>query len=294
MQSKIICAGTFLLASFAYLPALRAQATPAANQLAALSQPRYDALPSAVMNPHPQVPSGLAPFSRFALAGGLSPLGIEYQAAVNVNRFMNVRGTGSMFNYSLSNLSVSGFNVSGKLNLASAGGLLDVFPWPNHGFRLSAGALFYNQNSATATVQATGGTSFTLNDTTYYSSSSDPVAGAAGVSLHARNPAPMFTIGWGNLISRRGGHWSVPFEMGAAMIGDPLPTLAFTGGQVCSDPQGTQNCQDVVGNSSLNSNLQAQLVKYQSDLQPLRFYPIISVGVGYNFPIRHSPGPASF
>lgn len=294
MRLLALFAAFFLLASTLCSPALRAQAIPAADQLAALSRPSYDSAPSAVMNPRPQPPPSLTPFSRFALAGALSPLGVDFQAAVNVNRFMNVRGIGNVFNYSLNNISVSGFSLDGSLNLASAGVLIDVYPWPNHGFRASAGTLMFNQNKVSATMVASGGTSFTLNGDTYYSSSSDPVSGAGGVNLHARNPAPAFTVGWGNLISRRGRRWSIPFEMGAVMIGDPVPTIAFTGGQVCSDPQGTLNCQDVVGNSTLNSNLQAQLLKYQNDLAPLRFYPILSVGVGYSFPIRHSAGQASF
>ena len=86
---------------------------------------------SSVMNPQAQPPRPASlRFRVLRLAGALSPLGIDFQAAVNVNRFMNVRGVGNVFNYSLNNISVSGFNVNGKVNLASAGLSLDVFPWP--------------------------------------------------------------------------------------------------------------------------------------------------------------------
>lgn len=296
MRLAALCATAFLFSSTLWLPtALRAQTNVVANEVAATTQPKPSGETPSVTNPKAETqPGRFQPFSRFGLAAGISPLGINFQGAVNIDRFMNVRGVGNFFNYSMNNISVSGFNVNGKLNLATAGVSLDVFPWPNHGFRVSPGALFYNQNSVNATIMAAGGTSFTLNDYTYYSSPSNPVTGAGGISLHGRNPAPTITLGWGNLISRTGGHWSVPFEIGAAMIGNPIPTIAFTGGQVCADPQGTVDCQNVVGNSDLNNNLQAQLVKYQNDLQPLRFYPILSVGVGYSFPIRRSTGPAAF
>lgn len=296
MRSTTFCAAAFLLLSTFWLPSeLRAQTIVAANEVAAIPQPKPNAVMPSVTNPRAKTPPArLAPFSRFGLAGGISPLGINLQGAVNVNRFMNVRGVGNFFNYSVNNISVSGFNVNGKLNFATAGVSLDVFPWPNHGFRISPGALFYNQNSVSATIVATGGTSFTLNNSTYYSSTSSPVTGTGGLSLHANNPAPTVTLGWGNLISRTGGHWSVPFEIGAAMIGRPVPSMALTGGQVCDNAQGTLNCQNVVGYAQLNSNLQAQLVKYQNDLQPLRFYPILSVGVGYSFPIRRSAGRTAF
>ncbi|MGB7265553.1 MAG: hypothetical protein WBC92_08570 [Terracidiphilus sp.] len=227
-----------------------------------------------------------APFSRIAFGGGISAMGINMQAAVNANRYMNLRGTGNFYNYTVNNLSVNGLNLNGKLNMASAGASVDFYPFPYHGFRISPGVLFYNQNQVTASVVAPGGTSFTLDGYTYYSSQANPVTGAGSVLLNKQNPAFTITTGWGNMISRRGGHFSVPFEIGAAMIGSPTVNMALTSGQVCANPQGTVGCQNVVGNSQINSNLAAQVAKYQNDLNPFRFYPIVSVGVAYNFSIR--------
>lgn len=238
------------------------------------------------MKPHQKAPVRQAPFSHLAIGGGISPLGINLQAATNLNRHMNVRGVGNFFNYNANNLSVSGFSVSGKLNLATAGASLDLFPWARHGFRLSPGVLFLNQNGMTATMTAQGGTSFSLNSYTYYSSASNPVQGTASLGLHKQNPAPMVTFGWGNLISRGGGHWSFPLEIGAAYTGAPTIAMALTSGQVCANQQGTVNCQNVIGNSDINTNLQAQIAKYQNDVNPYPFTPIVSFGVGYNFAIR--------
>lgn len=296
MRLSTLCAATFLLASAAWLSApAHAQTNVAANEAAVAPQPESTGTTASYASSRAMTaPSGHTAFSRLGFSAGISPLGINLQGAVNANRFINIRGVGNVFSYSLNNISVSGFNINGNVKLATAGVSVDVYPWPNHGFRVSPGALFYNQNGANVTMLATGGTSFTLNSYTYYSSPSNPVTGTGGLNLHTRNPAPTVTVGWGNLIPRKGGRWSVPFEVGAAMTGDPQPAIAFTGGQVCADPQGTVNCQNVVGNTSLNSNLQAQLVKYQNDLQPLRFYPVLSVGVGYSFPIRRIFVPAAF
>lgn len=213
-------------------------------------------------------------------------MGINMQAAVNANRYMNLRGTGNFFNYTVNNISVSGLNLNGKVNMASAGASVDFYPFPYHGFRVSPGVLFYNQNAVSSTITAPGGTSFTLDGFTYYSSEASPAAGSANLGLNKQNPAFTITTGWGNLISRTGGHLSFPFEVGAAMIGAPTLNMALTSGQVCANPQGTVGCMNVVGNSTLDSNLQAQVAKYQNDLNPLRFYPIVSFGVGYNFKIR--------
>ena len=163
--------------------------------------------------------------------------------------------------------------MNGTLNFATAGASVDFYPFPNHGFRVSPGVLFYNQNQVTATVVAPGGTSFTLDGYTYYSSQANPVTGSGSLVLNKQNPAFTITTGWGNMIPRRGGHWSFPFEIGAAFIGAPTVNMALTSGQVCANPAGTVGCMNVVGNSQINSNLQAQVAKYQNDLNPFRFYP---------------------
>jgi hypothetical protein len=39
-------------------------------------------------------------------------------------------------------------------------------------------------------------------------------------------------------------------------------------------------------NTTAQSNIAAQITKYQSDLNELKVYPIFSIGIGYNFKIR--------
>jgi len=218
-----------------------------------------------------------------AIGGGVSAMGINMQVAVIANRYMNLRGVGNFLNYTVNNISVNGFEASTKLNFATGGASVDFYPFPNHGFRISPGAMFYNQNNVAATVTASGGTSFDLDEYTYYSSQKNPVTGTAGIALNKSNPAFTMTTGWGNMIPRRGGHWSFPFEFGAAFMGAPTVNMTLTSGQVCQDPAGTINCINVVGNSQLNSNLTAQVIKYQNDVNPYKYYPIVSMGVSYSF-----------
>jgi hypothetical protein len=92
------------------------------------------------------------------------------------------------------------------------------------------------------------------------------------------------TTGWGNMISHRG-HWSFPFEIGAAFVGAPVLNLALTGGQGCN-AQG-QNCVNVATDPTVQANLQAQIAKYKNDLSPFQYYPIISFGAAYSFRLRH-------
>jgi hypothetical protein len=224
-----------------------------------------------------------APFSRFALGGGISPLGINLQAAINASRHMNIRGVGNIFNYSVNNISTNGLNINGKLNFATGGASIDFYPFANHGFRLSPGALFYNQNNVTANLTVAGGTKFTLNGINYYASSTSPITGNGGLALNSRNPAFSMTTGWGNMVSHRG-HWSFPFEIGAAFVGAPSLNLALTGGMAC-DSNGL-NCVNVATDPNVQANLQAQIQKYRNSLNPFQYYPIVSFGTAYSFRIR--------
>ena len=225
------------------------------------------------------------PLSRVALSGGVSLMGVNMQAATNLNRYLNVRGTGNFLNYTVNNISTNGFNVNAKLNFATAGASLDLYPFPNHGFRLSPGALFYNQNLVSANVSVANGTRLTLGNQAYYSLPSNPITGTGSVALNTQNPAFTITTGWGNMIPRNGGHWSFPFEIGAAIVDTPTIKLSIIG-TGCGDPTIPATCVNMATNATAQQNLAAQITKYQNDLEPLKVYPILSFGLAYNFRIR--------
>ncbi len=239
-----------------------------------------------------------APFSRLALSGGIGANGINMQAAVNANRYLNIRGVGNYFNYTVNNVKVSGsggssgIDVSGKLNFATAGVTLDYFPFPNHGFRLSPGFELLNQNAITASGVAAQGTSITLGSTKYYSEAgANAMSLNANLGLNTHKQAFTMTTGWGNLISRKGGHFSVPFEIGAIFTGAPTLGLNITGyGCTTQTDDGTSgagaSCVNMATNAAAQTNIAAQITKYQNDLNVLKVYPIFSIGIGYNFKIR--------
>jgi hypothetical protein len=264
-----------------------ANTTSSSSKAAPVTRPFPPAVAALKYDPAP------APFSQFALSLGLGAGGFNLQAATNVNHYVNLRLTGNTYSYTVSNLSTNGLTLNGKLNLASSGLSVDVYPFPYNGLRFSPGIFFYNGNSANAAVSVAGANSFSLNHATYYSSSSAPVQGTASLGFNARNPAFTMTTGWGNLISRVRGRFSIPFEFGAAFVGAPMANLALNSGQVCTYRHDTSSCQNVATDQRLQSNLQVQLAKFQNAVNPLKAYPIISVGIGYSFKIRqHSHGPS--
>lgn len=285
MKNNLVLLALTIIAASLNVPA---QTTQTASEDPLPPPPANYAITTA--SPHTWVQPNYtsAPFSHMAFGGGISAMGINLQTAIIANRNLNLRGVGNFLNYSINHVSVDGLQASGKLNFATAGASVDLYPFSRHGFRISPGALFYNRNQVTAAVTAPGGTSFTLDGTTYYSSQANPVTGNGGLGLSTKNPAFTLTTGWGNMIPRNDAHFSFPFEIGAAFIGSPAVNMALTSGQVCQDPQGTLGCVNVVGNAQVSSNLQAQVAKYQNDLNPFRFYPIFSLGVGYSFGLRGS------
>ena len=236
-----------------------------------------------------------APFSRLAFSGGIGSMGINMQAAVNASRFFNIRGTGNYFGYNVTNVTINngggsnGISVSGNLKFATAGASLDIYPFPNHGFRLSPGAVFYNQNRATAAGATAPGSSFTFGSQTYYSDEVDPLNLAASLGLNKQKTAFSMTTGWGNLIPRRGGHFSFPFEIGAIFTGAPTIGFNATGNACLTQADAADNgptCQNMATNPQAQANIAAQVAKYQKDLNVVPVYPIVSFGIGYNFKVR--------
>lgn len=253
------------------------------NAVSSSSNPQEN-LTAAATQPKPAIDAP-KPFSRLALGGGIGIMGVNLQAATNINRYANVRATGNIFSYTVNDITSNGFTASGKLDFATMGASFDYYPWPTHGFRLSPGVLFYNQNSLTASAVVNSGESFTLNDVDYYSSPNDPIHAHAKVGLNATNPAFTMTTGWGNMISRRGGHWSFPFEIGAAFVSSPSFKMTLSG--TACDFAGL-NCVNAATDPTVQHNLNAQIDKYKKDVDPLKVFPILSVGVSYNFKISSS------
>lgn len=244
----------------------------------------------------PSANTSPATFSRLALSGGIGVNGINLQAAVEANRYLNLRGVGNVFKYNVNNIKVngsngtSGVNVSGNLNFATGGVMVDYYPWPKHGFRLSPGVVFYNQNTVNATGAMGPGDSISLNSNKYYSETANPIAATASLGLNTHQQAFAMTTGWGNLLSRKGGHWSFPFELGAIFTGVPTINMTLSGYGCDSAADAASNsptgCVNMATNSTAQTDLQSQIAKYKNDLNPLKVWPILSFGVGYNFKFR--------
>jgi len=232
------------------------------------------------------------PFSRIAIGGSFNTLGPGIQITTNLADHFNLRATGNAFRYSTT-FNTNGFNADAKLSMTNASLAADIYPF-RRGFRVSPGLMLLNNNRVSANAVAAGGTSFTFNDTTYYSANANAATGATpmtvngGLGLNTTRPAFTLTTGWGNTIPRNG-HLSFPFEAGVAFVGAPSVNVMLTG-WACQDEAQTEcgNLQDTTNGTAqqVQTSLAAQITKWKSDLNPLQTYPILSFGVAYSFPVR--------
>jgi len=212
------------------------------------------------------------------LKAGVAGAGID--VAVPLAEHFNLRVGGSFFQYSGS-YAIDGITVDGEAKFRSGTVQIDYFPFHN-GFRLSPGVTVYNGNNLNASAVVPGGQSFDLGDNSYTSSATDPVHGTASMTFGNRT-APSFTLGWGNLIPRKPGrHLSIPFEIGFQYIKDPRINMDLEG-TACSYTGGENGCGNLKSDPVAQDYIQQELRDLQNDISPLRFYPIISIGVGWAF-----------
>jgi hypothetical protein len=225
-------------------------------------------------------PDHLRPFSAVGIAVKVGAAGLGAEAATPLAHKFNLRGGASFFNYNVNNLVEDGFNINGTIALKSVNTSLDWFPFGGK-FRVSPGVTIYNGNRFNGTATVPGGNTITLNDQDYTSSPTDPIIATFGTpnNRFGSRVAPSVTVGFGNLVPRNpGNHWSFPFEIGFQYIKPPVITLSLTG-TACS----TDGCQSVTSDPTTQANIEAQQAKINSDIYNLRFYPILSFGVGYKF-----------
>jgi hypothetical protein len=219
--------------------------------------------------------TGQGPFSRIGIGVKMSTLGVGIEVATPLARKFNVRGGFNMFRYSRL-ITNDGIQYDGHLQFQSAEAHLDWFLLG--GLHISPGILFYNGNQLTATASVPAGQTFSVGGTSYESDPTAPITGTGKLDFVKVSPSIM--VGIGNLIPRNGRHYSFLFEVGGAYQGSARVALNLAG-NVC-DTTGT-TCRAISSDATVLANIQAQQVKIQNDVNPYRFFPVISLGVGFNF-----------
>jgi hypothetical protein len=219
---------------------------------------------------------GQSALTRFGAGVKASTLGIGVEGAAAVTERSNVRFGVNTFNHT-ETLESHGINYDAKLKLSSL--QLTYDQYLIRGFHVSPGLLFHNGNKADATAFVPAGSSFSLGGTRYYSSLINPIGGVANVKV--KSTAPMVLLGFGNLLPRSGRHFGVNVEGGVVFQGSPETTLSLTGAACAVSP--TSGCANANADPIIQNNLRLEQNKLNDDLQPLKYYPVLSVGISWQF-----------
>jgi hypothetical protein len=216
------------------------------------------------------------PFSGLGVAVkvGLAGIGFDVSTPLVPQR-LNLRGGASFFSYSPSTITTSdNLNVNGSLKFQNAEAVVDYFPFRGR-FRLSGGMTVYNFTNLNANVTVPAGNSFTLGNTTYYSDPNKPLVGTAVFNFGGKT-AGRVSIGTGNMLPKKG-RFTFQSELGVQFFSSPTVAYAFTGNG-CQTKVGTvySNCGPVA-----TTDVASEQAKIQNDLTDLKYFPILSVGLGF-------------
>lgn len=150
-------------------------------------------------------------------------------------------------------------NYDGKLKLSSLDALLDwhLFGGATH---LTAGIMSNNNKfNLTATPDANG--NYTINGTPYSASQ----VGTLNGNVSFNSAAPYLGFGWNSQPKNKGLEFKS--DIGIMFQGSPKATLSYTGTQ---DP-------------NISSQVAAEQASLNDKLKNYKYYPVISVGIGYAF-----------
>jgi len=196
--------------------------------------------------------------------GKISTLGLGVEAEFPLTQSVEARVGLNGFNYSFSKVTTSNgqsTSYTGTLNMQSLQAMADWHPWQSS-FRVTGG-IVYNNNTFKGTAQPTGGKLY-LGGSCYGVSPCIITVGDAHVdaTVDFNKIAPYLGIGWGR--TPRNTRLSFTSDLGVLYAGTPktnLTTVDFTA--------------SVSDLASANAALKDSL--------NYKFYPIVSVGIGYSF-----------
>ena len=226
------------------------------------------------------IPAGSpGPFSAVAVTVKVGSTGIGVDLATPLAHHFGLRTGASYFAYNPT-LTTDGMNINGELHLQNASTSLDIYPFHNT-FRISPGVTWNNATRMSATLFAPGGSQFSFgNGPNTYSDPTNPVHGTANVVM-GHGIAPRITMGWGNILPTHG-RVSFPVEFGMQYTQKPTMKLVISGNGCGSQTEASGTVDTGCGPVDQSDVAQEQ-TEINNDIAPLRFFPIVSLGVSFRF-----------
>jgi hypothetical protein len=164
-------------------------------------------------------------------------------------------------------VNVTDVTYGGKLKLSIPYAMIDVFPFSG-GLRVTAGAVGSGPKFDVV-ARSNGSGSYVLNRTQY---SGAELTSLSGQFKFSNSVAPYVGVGYGNVASSSH-RLTFLADLGVMYGGTPEITLNAT----CSPSASATTCRKLV------TDVGAEGRKLQADVTFLRWYPVVSLGLGYRF-----------
>lgn len=191
---------------------------------------------------------------------GTLGLGVELAFGLSDSTVIRVGAQGGTYEPTIDQTDIE---YDGEIDLRSGNVFLDFHPRGGV-FHFTIGGVY---NDSAVTARSTEDTVLMVNDVPYPVSEVGTLFG----DITFDELAPYAGIGWGHAF-RRGGSWTVTFDIGAAYIGAADVELRA----VPNDPS-------IVLPQEFLDDLQAEEDELEEELSSYEFYPVVSLGVMYRF-----------
>ena len=203
--------------------------------------------------------------SGIAVTGNVGTPGVGAQVTGRIFPNLNARigFNGLSFNRDFTETDIK---YDTDVDLRTIPALVDYFPNEDSGFRITGG-LVYNGNKASGIAQTTtndegvpsyriGGTNFAVTE-----------VGTLRADVDFPDFAPYIGVGWGNPVAF-GKRWGFFMDLGVMFQRSPNVTVTAPGG---------------ANNPILANALRRERDNLEDELNRFRFYPVLQVGVSYQF-----------
>lgn len=184
--------------------------------------------------------------------------GIGGEIGYDVSDMLGIRAMGAYFPYSHS-ITPSNVTYDGDLRLMSFGGVADFYLFDS-GFRITGGA-YLNRNRLD--IKGTPNGNVTIGSTTYTPAQVGTLSGRVSF----REIAPYAGLGYAS--GRGSPGFAFTADAGVMFQGGPRVVLGASG--------------PITASPGFAANLEQERQKIASDIDWLRFYPAVKVGVLYRF-----------
>lgn len=198
-----------------------------------------------------------------SIAGDLGTSGVGAELGFGINPYLGIRGSygAGSFSYAYTESDIR-YDAKAKPNIGMA--ILDVHPFGGV-FRLSAG-IAYNDTRIEGTADSVNGT-FVINGVTYTTSQVGKVEG----EIHFQKSAPYLGLGWGNAAKSAPGFFFTS-DFGVLFS---KATGSVTG--TCAPSLPPPIC------AQLQTDLDAERREFVREVEKIKYYPILRIGIGYRF-----------